>query len=66
MDGYEVARRVRLLPEGDAILIVALTGYGQLEDRRKSQAAGFDAHFVKPIPLAELRSVFEHEKLASR
>jgi signal transduction histidine kinase/CheY-like chemotaxis protein len=54
IDGYEVARRIRSLPGGDAIVLVALTGYGQPEDRSKALAAGFDTHFVKPLDLARL------------
>jgi CheY-like chemotaxis protein len=47
MDGYELARRLRL---GDpALRLVALTGYGQAEDRARSRAAGFQEHLVKPI-----------------
>jgi CheY-like chemotaxis protein len=49
MDGYEVARRLRLDPELRGITLVAMTGYGQKEDRRRTQKAGFDHHFVKPI-----------------
>ena len=54
MDGYEVARRLRhsLLRKGATL--IALTGYGQAEDRERAQAAGFDAHFVKPLDLAAL------------
>jgi PAS domain S-box-containing protein len=48
MDGYEVARQLRRLPEPPARLI-ALTGYGQVEDRRRCLEAGFDDHIVKPI-----------------
>jgi PAS domain S-box-containing protein len=48
-DGYEVARRLRVQPGGDAILLVAVTGWGQAEDRRKSASAGFDAHVIKPV-----------------
>ncbi len=48
LDGYEVARRIRLLPEGQGILLIALTGYGQLSDRQAAVDAGFDKHFVKP------------------
>jgi PAS domain S-box-containing protein len=48
MDGYEVARQLRLLPEPPGRLI-ALTGYGQVEDRRRCLEAGFDEHIVKPI-----------------
>lgn len=49
LDGYEVARRLRLEPGGSEMLIVALTGWGQQEDRRKALAAGFDRHYTKPI-----------------
>ena len=49
MDGYEVARRLRARPETAGALIVAVTGYGQKEDRERSRAAGFDHHLVKPI-----------------
>jgi PAS domain S-box-containing protein len=49
IDGYEVARRLRLQPETADALIVAVTGYGQKEDRERSRAAGFDHHLVKPI-----------------
>jgi PAS domain S-box-containing protein len=49
IDGYEVARRLRVRPETAKALIVAVTGYGQKEDRERSRAAGFDHHLVKPI-----------------
>ena len=49
MDGYEVARRIRAEPWGKKLVLVALTGWGQEEDRRKSQKAGFDSHIVKPV-----------------
>ncbi|MES1244278.1 MAG: ATP-binding protein [Acidobacteriota bacterium] len=49
MDGYEVARRVREKPELQDIVLVALTGWGQEEDRRRSTQAGFDRHLVKPV-----------------
>ncbi len=48
MDGYEVARRLRAQPGSAGVLLVALTGYGQEEDRRRTEEAGFDAHLVKP------------------
>jgi signal transduction histidine kinase len=56
MDGFEVARRVRAVL-GGSISLVALTGYGQAEDRQRTAAAGFDAHLTKPIDLAELEAV---------
>ena len=48
LDGYEVGRRLREA-HGDRILLVALTGYGRVDDRRKVREAGFDAHLVKPV-----------------
>ena len=49
LNGYEVARRIRREPWGGDVVLVALTGWGQVEDRAKSREAGFDAHFVKPV-----------------
>ncbi|HTM00190.1 MAG TPA: ATP-binding protein [Candidatus Omnitrophota bacterium] len=55
MNGYDVARRLRKEPWGAEIRLVALTGWGQDEDRRRSKEAGFDEHVVKPIDPASLR-----------
>ncbi|WP_437605171.1 ATP-binding protein [Sorangium sp. So ce834] len=55
MDGYEVARQLRRRPELERALLVALSGYGQEEDRRRSRAAGFDHHLVKPVSRAVLQ-----------
>jgi CheY-like chemotaxis protein len=49
LDGFEVARRIRAAPGGDAVTLIALTGWGQEEDRRRSKDAGFDHHLVKPV-----------------
>jgi two-component system CheB/CheR fusion protein len=49
LDGYEVARRMRQIPELAGTLIVAMTGYGQPDDLKRSLAAGFDRHLVKPV-----------------
>jgi PAS domain S-box-containing protein len=57
MDGLEVARRLR--EQGVAARLVALTGYGQEEDRLSSLACGFDHHLVKPVDLDELRELIE-------
>jgi len=57
MDGYEAARQMRNLPGMRAALIVALTGWGQGEDRRRSREAGFDHHLVKPVALDDLQTV---------
>jgi CheY-like chemotaxis protein len=48
-DGYEVARRIRAEDWGKSILLVALTGYGQVDDRRRALEAGCDVHLTKPV-----------------
>ncbi len=57
MDGYEVARRMRLLDPESRASIVALTGWGQSEDRKLARDAGFDHHLVKPVDLTALKSL---------
>ena len=57
MDGYEVARRLRAANERRRIAIIALTGFGQTEDRRRAFDAGFDAHLVKPVNAERLKRV---------
>jgi len=54
LDGHEVCRRVREQPWGKDIVVIALTGWGQDDDRRKSQEAGFDGHLVKPVDYDKL------------
>jgi two-component system CheB/CheR fusion protein len=49
MDGIETAKRLRLLPNGNEIFLVALTGWGQEKDRERTRGAGFDWHLVKPV-----------------
>jgi two-component system CheB/CheR fusion protein len=49
LDGYEVARRLRASPDGGRLVLVALTGHGDAEDRERSSQAGFDHHLVKPV-----------------
>jgi PAS domain S-box-containing protein len=56
LDGYEVARQVRVAL-GDSVMLVALTGYGQPEDRRRALDSGFDAHLVKPVDPTELADI---------
>ncbi len=55
LNGYEVCRRIRQQPWGKDLVLVALTGWGQEEDRQRSTEAGFDTHLVKPV---------DHEALA--
>ena len=57
MDGYEVARRIRANPANRDISLIALTGWGQDEDRRRSSAAGFNYHLVKPADIDQLRQL---------
>ncbi len=57
LDGYEVAKRVREA-FADHILLIALTGFGQADDRERAAAAGFDEHLTKPIRVEELQQIF--------
>jgi two-component system, sensor histidine kinase len=59
IDGYEVARRIRAQELGNRILLVALTGYGQPEDRELSFVAGFDLHETKPVDTGALLEKIE-------
>lgn len=59
MDGYEVARRLRTEAGCVNTFLVALTGYGQEEDRARARASGFDAHFVKPVDFRALLQVLQ-------
>jgi CheY-like chemotaxis protein len=59
LSGHEVAKRIRGEDWGRAIHLVALSGWGQAEDRQRSREAGFDAHFVKPVDLDELEAVLQ-------
>jgi PAS domain S-box-containing protein len=55
--GYDVAQALRSAPKGDGVLLVAVTGWGQPEDRRRTQAAGFDHHLVKPPELPAIQAI---------
>jgi PAS domain S-box-containing protein len=57
IDGFEVCRRLRATPWGRALCLIALTGWGQAEDRRRTQEHGFDHHLVKPIDPLMLRDL---------
>jgi PAS domain S-box-containing protein len=57
MDGYEVARKIRSFPELKDVRLVALTGYGQADDKQRARSAGFDDHLVKPVEFPALRRV---------
>jgi signal transduction histidine kinase len=59
LDGYEVARRIRSEPWGANLFLVAVSGWGQSEDRQRATDAGFDLHFRKPIGLPALEGILE-------
>ena len=56
LNGYEACRRIREQPWGKSMVLIALTGWGQEEDRRRSHEAGFDHHLVKPVDPAALEN----------
>ena len=57
-----VLRRLRARPETAGALIVAVTGYGQAEDRRRAQDAGFDDYLVKPVEFESLRAMLQPDR----
>lgn len=59
MNGYDVCRAVRAGRHGEEITLIALTGWGQEDDRKKAADAGFDAHLTKPVDIAALRHLIE-------
>ena len=65
MNGYEACRKIRSSAGGAAMAMVAITGWGQPEDRRMSQEAGFDKHLIKPVDPQELENLVE-EVIAKR
>jgi signal transduction histidine kinase/CheY-like chemotaxis protein len=60
LSGFEVCKRIREQPWGADLLLIALTGWGQEEDRRRTREAGFDGHLVKPVDHGELLSLLNH------
>jgi CheY-like chemotaxis protein len=65
MDGYAVARKMRADRSLDRCVLIALTGYGQPQDRERSLAAGFDLHLLKPVDIDKLESVLKEAQRAS-
>lgn len=59
MDGYEVAERLRELPHAKDAVLIAITGYGQEDDRQRSRRAGIDHHLVKPVAPDALRNLID-------
>jgi len=62
LTGYELARRIRLLPGGKDMLLIAATGWGQASDRQLAFEAGFDHHLTKPIDFDRLRALLAEPK----
>jgi DNA-binding response OmpR family regulator len=60
LSGYDVARRIRSL-RGGGVLLVAITGWGQEDDRQRAKDAGFDYHFTKPVDFEKLMALIDHE-----
>ncbi|MEO6445469.1 MAG: ATP-binding protein [Gemmatimonadaceae bacterium] len=63
-NGYETCRALRAMAGGRQAVVIAITGWGQVEDRRKTREAGFDGHLVKPVDYAELMDMIEHQLTA--
>ena len=59
MNGYLLAEQLRNIPELEGMVIAALTGYGEPQDRKRSRAAGFDRHFVKPLNFEKLNELID-------
>jgi signal transduction histidine kinase/DNA-binding response OmpR family regulator len=66
MDGFELARQLRAMPELRTVRLIAVTGYGQEHDRRQSAEAGFDDHLVKPVDLDDLTALIQRYEPAAR
>jgi PAS domain S-box-containing protein len=66
LNGYEAARRIRQQPRGERMLLVAITGWGQEDDKQRAREAGFDHHMTKPVNLADLKNVIETSRERQR
>jgi CheY-like chemotaxis protein len=66
MDGYEAARQIRAQPWGATMTLIAVSGWGQEDDRQKSNEAGFDAHLVKPAEYAALETLMSSSRKVDR
>ena len=66
MNGYEACRRMRLQPGGREIVIIALTGWGTDDDRRRTREFGFNHHLTKPVNLTSLRTILGSLKPRAR
>jgi DNA-binding response OmpR family regulator len=59
MNGFEVARTLRAAPETSGCVLIAMSGYGQTEDQKRSREVGFDHHLVKPADFSALERILE-------
>ena len=66
LNGYEATRRIRALPAGRDVIIVALTGWGQEDDKARSHEAGCDGHLTKPVNLPDLEELLERLRSAKQ
>jgi len=66
LNGYEACRRIREQSEGNGVVLIAVTGWGQDEDRRRSQEAGFDHHMVKPVDPQALMKMLAGLQIAKK
>ena len=66
LNGYEATRRIRALPAGRDLIIMALTGWGQEDDKARSQEAGCDGHLTKPVNLPDLERLLERLQAAKQ
>jgi DNA-binding response OmpR family regulator len=64
LSGFELAARVRERPWGSKVTLIAITGWGQVEDRRRSLEAGFDHHLTKPIEFEALRELLSRNPMS--
>jgi CheY-like chemotaxis protein len=62
MDGIELAKRLRAQPETAGAVLIAVTGYGQEQDRQQTRDAGFDHHLVKPADIKQLLAILADAK----
>jgi CheY-like chemotaxis protein len=66
LNGYDAAREIRRISRSDSVpKLIAVTGWGQPDDKRRSKEAGFDLHVTKPVPLATLESLLDHRAEAA-
>ena len=66
LSGYDAARRIRKQPWGKGMVLIALTGWGQEEDRQRSREAGFNEHMVKPVDHVALMKLLAESRPATK